>query len=142
MAFPENWPKYYAKLLTLGSGESSVGIATLWTKKDLFVNKLDKHSYAVIGQLYSRLGINFMLRNIFAYPKIRYLIVCGTELSGSGKELLKIWETGESEFLDKELSKEAIDMLRANVTLINMIGNNNPDDVETRIRECDQNLGY
>ena len=102
MAFPENWPKYYAKLLTLGSGESSVGIATLWTKKDLFVNKLDKHSYAVIGQLYSRLGINFMLRNIFAYPKIRYLIVCGTELSGSGKELLKIWETGESEFLDKE----------------------------------------
>ena len=57
MAFPENWPKYYAKLLTLGSGESSVGIATLWTKKDLFVNKLDKREFFLQFRQYSQCHI-------------------------------------------------------------------------------------
>lgn len=138
MTFPKNWPIYYGKLVTLGSADSTVGIATLWTKKDIFVNKLDKNSYHAIGQLYSKLGINFMLRNMFAFPKIRNLVVCGTELSDSGKELLKIWETGESEFLDKEIPKEAIDHIRTNVRLVNMIGVNEPSKIEEFIKTLDQ----
>ncbi len=142
MSFPPNWPIYYAKLLTLGNLESTVGIATLWTKKEFFVNKLDKNSYAVVGQLYSKLGINFMLRNIFANPKIRHLVVCGSELSGSGAELVKFWETGESNVIDKEIPKEDLDLLRKEVTLINLVGSNDIELLEQKIKELDQALPH
>ncbi|MCK4891072.1 MAG: hypothetical protein KAS78_00235, partial [Candidatus Pacebacteria bacterium] len=123
--------------------DSEIVIATLWTPTKKITDELDPDSFCVAGQLYSKEGINFIIRNILAKPSIRYLIVCGTELSGSGKVLVDFFEKGVdndhmvigSDFakIHKEIPKEFIDMVRKNVKLENLIGIQNINEIKKKI---------
>ena len=85
------WPRYFKERLWLGNVKTGeVAIATLWTAKEKIVAALGaraKSRVAVVGQLYSARGSEYIFRNIWANPRIRYLIVTGADLSGSGEIL-------------------------------------------------------
>jgi thymidylate synthase len=87
----EPWPKHYATQLIVNKElDSTVAVVTGWTKKeDVWKNISDESrtNVAIMGQLYSKEGINFIIRNLFLNPHINYLVITGRDLSGSLKEL-------------------------------------------------------
>ena len=100
----EKWPKYYQNQLITNAGE--IAIVCGWTKKEVIWNNLSEESrkkVAIMGQLYSKEGINYIIRNIFLNPKIKYLIITGRDLSGSIAELESFLETGDSKFIHPEI---------------------------------------
>ncbi|MBN2095069.1 MAG: hypothetical protein JW727_03400 [Candidatus Aenigmarchaeota archaeon] len=138
------WPLYFKDQLILGNPESEIGIVTLWTPKEKIAETLGKENFAVCGQLYSKEGINFILRNIFSNPKIRRLIICGEDRSGSGKALVNLLEKGVdkenniigSDFarIHREIPAEKIDIFRKSVAYSDLSGTYSA----AKIRECVQ----
>lgn len=126
----QDWPIYFKNNLYVGDVESSVGVTTLWTKKELIGEHLDKAKYGLVGQLYSKKGINYILRNILANPHMRHIVLCGSDLSGSGQALINLVEKGIDEehsvigvadaHIEKEIPREAIEAFRKNVEIIDM----------------------
>jgi len=140
----KKWPIYFKENLICGNPKSEIGIATLFTPTQKIVEKISKEDFCVAGQLYSKEGINYILRNILANPSIRYLIVCGRDVSGSGKALVDFFEKGIDEnynivgnkfaFIHKEISEEALELVRKNVKIKNLIGVQNPKEIIKAIR--------
>jgi len=135
----QNWPIYFKENLILSNPKSEVAIVTLWTPTKKIIERIDRNLYCIAGQLYSKDGINYIIRNILAHSSIRYLIVCGTELSGSGKALIDFFQKGIDEnynvidqdfaLIHKEISREAIDLIRQNVQVKNLIGIQEPERI-------------
>lgn len=126
-----DWPIYFKNILRVGNLESNIGVVTLWTERDVVEKALDKNEYAAIGNLYAAAGINHMMRNIFANPMIRYLIIWGADMSQSGHALVKFMEKGiDSNYkildargeLEKEIPKSAIEEFRKSVKVIDLRG--------------------
>ncbi len=117
-----DWPIYYKNILRVGNMHSPVGVVTLWTERDVVAHALNKNDYCVVGNLYAAAGINHMIRNIFANPAIRYLILWGADMSGSGHALLKFMQGGFLSVIEKEIPKGAVETFRKNVTLIDLRG--------------------
>jgi thymidylate synthase len=126
-----DWPLYWKENLIIGNVKSNLGVATLWTPKEKFLEFFDKKDFAVIGQLYSKdEGINSLLRNCLANPLIRYIFLLGVDLSGSGQTLINLVERGvdenhnifgaENAVIDKEISRDAIELFRKNVAVIDL----------------------
>ncbi|MFA5776307.1 MAG: thymidylate synthase [Patescibacteria group bacterium] len=133
------WPIYFKDRLLVGDFDSSVGVATLWMPKESVAEVLDGGSskelgrlYSVCGQLYTKRGINPLLRNILANPKIRHLVICGPDRQGSGEALLKFFKSGidlktrkvvgdDEAIIDKEIPIKALELLRRSVFVHNMI---------------------
>ncbi|MCK4525638.1 MAG: hypothetical protein KAU07_04325, partial [Candidatus Andersenbacteria bacterium] len=138
-----NWPVCSNENLIFGNPDSEITIATLWTPTKKITDKLSPDSFCVAGQLYSKEGINFIIRNILAKPSIRYLIVCGTELSGSGKVLVDFFEKGVDDDqmvvgndfakIHKEIPKESLDLIRKNVKLENLTGIQDINEIKKKI---------
>lgn len=125
------WPLYFKEQIDVGNLESCIGICTLWTKRTRITKEVDKSLYAAVGNLYSKDGINFLLRNVLANPKIRYLILCGMDRLGSGETLLRLTKKGVNENwqivgdevqIDKEIDAFAIEAFRKNVHIIDLRG--------------------
>lgn len=139
-----DWPIYFKDKLIVGDEKSEIGIVTLWTPVSRIVEPIDKSLFCLAGQLYSKEGINFILRNILANPNIRYLVVCGEERNGSGQALVNFFEKGvdsennilETEYaqIHKEIPIDVIESFRKNVKVCNMIGNYNTEDVVTALK--------
>lgn len=71
------------KEVIIGNPESKIGVCTLWSPREKFVNKYLNglmNEVALVGNLYSVFGIGILIRNYLANPQLRYLIVSGTEL--------------------------------------------------------------
>lgn len=152
----KKWPIYKDTLLVLGNPKSQVAVCTLWTKKELVAENLDLEKVAIIGNLYSpKKGISFMIRNILANPKIRYLAICGLDNSKSGQAIVDFfqngfrknaknshWEAiGEVENrIDIEISDEALKSFRKGVKLIDFRGKSDYVALKKIISEFDQNL--
>ena len=127
-----DWPVCSKENVILGNPKSEIAIATLWTPTKKITDELGPDSFCVAGQLYSKEGINFIFRNILANPKIRYLIICGTELSGSGQVLVDFFEKGIDDNYNvigndfakvhQEIPRESLDLIRKNVTIEKIIG--------------------
>jgi len=98
--FPKNWPKYFKDRLILQNPNSTVGVVTLWMPKENVADHLEQNTYSVCGQLYTKQGINYIVRNILSNPKIRNLIMCGVDRQESGEALRKFFEDGFEESLD------------------------------------------
>src|SRR4030042_5241325 len=82
------WPKYYTNQILIPSTEGFIGIISGWTKKehiDEIILAENKNKIGAIGQLYSKEGINYIIRNLFLNPRLAKLIVTGNDLSGSLK---------------------------------------------------------
>lgn len=128
--------KYKPNQLICGTGQTA--IITGWTAKNFVSKKLESSEYAVIGQLYSPTrGISFLVRNLLLNPHVRYLVVlnatredanaggcqclldffgCGYSkgVSDTGKECWVV-NSDVSGFIDIEISKEALDLLRESI---------------------------
>ncbi|MBU4000376.1 hypothetical protein KKG29_04370 [Patescibacteria group bacterium] len=138
------WPVYFKDNLIYGNPKSEVAIVTLWTPAKSIADKIDSNLFSVVGQLYSKEGINFILRNILTNPNIRYLIICGTELSGSGKALMDFFGKGTDKnnniighdfaAIQKEIPLEAIEIVRKNVRCENLIGINDAQKILEKIK--------
>ncbi|PIW36472.1 MAG: hypothetical protein COW24_05165 [Candidatus Kerfeldbacteria bacterium CG15_BIG_FIL_POST_REV_8_21_14_020_45_12] len=143
-----DWPIYYAENLVIGNSASSVGVATLWTPKELFQKKLKADTYRLIGQLYSNDGINPLLRNVLANPCIRTIVLCGQDRIGSADALACLMKNGinakgevigkEEARVEQEIPVEAVELFRANVTLIDKRGIMNPAEIQKVIDDCEQ----
>ncbi len=140
------------KDLIIGNPASNVGICTLWTQKALIAQRLDEAQFFICANLYSFAGINFLMRNTFLFPQIRYLILCGADQSKSGEALAHFFEHGlgpnhslfgEQAKLDENFPLEAIEHLRREVRLIDLrpaaapenVGLKNPEAIAARIKE-------
>jgi len=106
------WPKYYGSQLILNrEPEASVVLVTGWTKKEDVWGKLSPDSQKkvlTVGQLYSKEGINFIVRNLFLNPSVNFLVISGRDLSGSIKELKSFLAGEKKEFIHEEIPEEKI----------------------------------
>ncbi|HEY4695106.1 MAG TPA: thymidylate synthase [Candidatus Nanoarchaeia archaeon] len=127
----EKWPILYENILRVGDPKQSIGVVTLWTERDVIKDSLNKKDYAAVGNLYSPAGINHMMRNIFANPSIRHLIMWGSDMSGSGSSLRNFMEKGIDEDykivdaageIEKEIPRNVVQEFRDKVELIDMRG--------------------
>lgn len=98
-------PLYYKERLHEVNPGGDVGIVTLWSKvevvleilKNLSVNLSTENSrVSVVANLYGN-GLPQMLRNLLYNPQIKYLVVCGKDLSGSKNWLINFFEQGLEE---------------------------------------------
>lgn len=83
----------------IGRGEN-IGFCTVWNDPEIVLKKEpDLLNYAaIIGTLYSREGVNIILRNLCLNPQITHLFIWGnghlskTQIGVMGKEMLKnLW---------------------------------------------------
>jgi len=84
---PDSWPKYFRDRLIVGNPDSDSAIATLWTPMNVVAKMVDVSKVSVIGQLYTKRGINYLLRNVLLNPRIKRILLTGADLMGSGEEL-------------------------------------------------------
>ncbi len=133
-----NWPQYFAANLTTGNPHSSTAICLLWTPRERVVPALPADQYAVVGNLYSREGISFLIRNVLAQPRIRTLLLCGRDMTGSGAALVALMQhgidaeqriVGDGTRLHPELPAAALEQFRRGVRLIDARGTIKPEAV-------------
>ena len=126
------WPIYFKDRLTISNLESSVAIACLWTPKEAIERLVEKENYSILGQLYTKKGINYLIRNVLANPFINTIYLCGNDLMESGEAFVKLMRDGITEDykvvgddtaeIEKEIPLEAINKFRENVKLIDLRG--------------------
>lgn len=111
------WPKFYANQLILTSETGFVGIISGWTKKEQIeklISAENKSKVSSIGQLYSKEGLNYIIRNLFLNPKISKLIVTGNDLSGSLKFFREFLDDNKGlQALHLEITPEKVQEFRA-----------------------------
>jgi thymidylate synthase len=127
----ETWPILYKEILRVGNPDHSVGVVTLWTERDVIKNALDKKDYCVIGNLYSAAGINHIIRNTFANPHIRHLVMWGADMSASGVALKNFMSNGVDENyqivgsrgeIEREIPLEKLNLFRNSIQVHDMRG--------------------
>lgn len=133
------WPKYYASQLILNrESGSTVAITTGWTKKEdvwKVLSEESKEKVLSVGQLYSKEGINFIIRNLFLNPNINFLVITGRDLSGSTKEFKSFLNGEKKNFIHEEIPeeriKEFVDYFSKNHIVVDV------SEVETVLRKLD-----
>ena len=130
-----DWPVYFKDRLIISNLKSSNAVATLWTPKEVVQKLVDEDNYALMGQLYTKKGINYILRNILANPFIDTFYLVGSDLMDSGEAFLKLMKDGVGEDrkvigddtaeIEEEISLEAIEEFRSNVTIEDLRGADN-----------------
>jgi len=125
----QNWPQEFYEKLKIGDLQSNVGIATLWTFKEVVFKELDPTFYAVVGNFYDRQnGLEPLIRNCLANPNIRYILIVGNDKAKSKEVLVNFFEKGVFEGkvfgtetkIPKEIPLEEIEKLRKNVKIFDL----------------------
>src|SRR3989338_10052338 len=128
-----DWPILYKQVLHVKDPANPVGVAIMWTERQVVADMLKDENYCAIGNLYSSAGISAMIWNIYANPHVRKIVLWGADLSRSGQALVNLMQNGvDNEFfivgdekkgqIDKEIGKDAIDQFRKSVEVINLRG--------------------
>jgi thymidylate synthase len=128
-----DWPILYKQVLHVKDPANPVGVAIMWTERQVVADLLKDESYCAIGNLYSSAGISAMIRNVYANPHIRHIVLWGADLSRSGQALVSLMKNGVDENffivgdekggqIEKEIGKEAIDLFRSSVEVVNLRG--------------------
>ena len=127
------WPILYKQVLQVKDPTNPVGVAVMWTERQVVANLLKDQEYCVIGNLYGSAGISAMVRNIYANPHLRKIVLWGADLSRSGQALIEFMKNGVDENffivgdekkgqVEKEIGKEAIELFRKSVEVVNLRG--------------------
>lgn len=129
---PDKYP------IVQGSASSSIGFCTVWNKMDVATTAVPEllEKASIIGNLYSRQGVNPILRNLALNPHIRTLAMWGygplsnTPFGQSGTKLIQaLWENGLEEDgtikgtdfqIEPEIDVAVIEMVRQNVELLDL----------------------
>lgn len=111
----KNWPVYFKERLWFGNVKTGyIGVATLWTPKEKIVSLMPEN-VAVVGQLYTQGGIEFIIRNLWANPRISTLVICGRDSTGSGQTLIK----GDLSSIE-EIPRKYLGIFRQKVALVDL----------------------
>ncbi len=132
----------------VGDAQSPVAVVTLGSKMN---DEIVGLGAAIAGPLHTEnLGIEKVVTNIVSNPNIRFLIVCGSEVQGhiTGETVKALYENGidpETKSILKSpgaipfvenLSLEAVERFQEQLTIIDMINNENLDEISAKIDEC------
>lgn len=132
------WPLFYKDVLKVKDPKHHLAICCLWTERQAVEGLLKDVPYNTIGNLYSAQGINAMIRNIFANPHIRVIVIWGAEMSLSGHSLLMLSQKGMDANrkiiaargeIEAELPDEAIKEFQEMVAVVDMRGRSAADFV-------------
>ncbi len=143
-----DWPILYKQVLHVKDPKNPVGVSIMWTERQVVADLLKDEAYCAIGNLYSSAGISAMIRNVYANPHIRTIVLWGADLSRSGTALMALMEHGVDENffiigdekngqIEKEIGLEAIELFRKSVTVINLRGKS-PDILRQTVAELSQ----
>ncbi len=141
----KDWPILYKQVLHVKDPTNPVGVSIMWTERQVVAGMLDSVNYCAIGNLYSSAGISAMIRNIYANPHIRKIILWGADLSRSGQALMSFMDKGVDENyfiigdekggqIEKEIGLEAIDLFRKSVQVVNLRGKS-PDELKRTVTQ-------
>jgi thymidylate synthase len=131
MTLDQHWPIEYASQVILSNPGSNVAICCLWSKREQIASSLDPSNYCIVGNLYSRAGINAMLRNILANPLIRYIVLTGNSVTDSDDALHKFFTLGVNQEwkiignggkIDQSFPHNVLEEIRNSVRLIDLRG--------------------
>ncbi len=134
------WPLYYKDILLVNDPDHHVGVCCLWTERQVVKKILSGTKYNLIGNLYSAQGINAMMRNIFANPALRTIVLWGSEMSLSGHSLLMFIQEGVNKDrsikkgrgeIEEEITDVAIELFRKKVQVVDLRGRNKDVLIET-----------
>ncbi len=140
------WPKIKGEY-TVGDPKSCVAVVTLGSHLD--ENKIVEAGAAIVGICKTEnIGIEKMVANIIANPNIRFLIVCGAEVTGhlTGDAIINLHKNGvlNNRIVGakgaipyiENLPEEAIERFRKQVEIINMMGTEDLDAIIAKVKEC------
>lgn len=90
------WPAFLPNQILVGNPMSNVAVVCGWTRRELMRDKLAAIDpkimklIAGIGQMYTAArGVDMMIRNLLANPRIDAVIFCGRDSSGASEEAYK-----------------------------------------------------
>ena len=146
----KNWPHETGDY-ELGDPESPVAVITLGSH---MAKELIGKGAGIAGSLHTEnLGIEKVIVNTISNTNIRYMIVSGAEVQGhiTGETMQALYDNGIDEnnkriinspgaipFVEN-LTIESVNRFRNQVTLINMVNNENIDEIGEKIQECIEN---
>lgn len=127
-----HWPILYKDILKVKNPRHHVAVCCLWTERQVVETLLKEVEYNTIGNLYSAQGINSMMRNIFANPHIRVIVIWGAEMSLSGYSLIMFKQKGVDKEsrkivaargeIEKEIPNDIVEEFRKVVEVVDMRG--------------------
>ena len=138
----------------LGKGKS-IGFCTIWNEAEAVFNKskILQEKITILGTLYSRSGVNIILRNLALNPQIRKLFIWGngglsnTQFGLMGKSLIeKLWKDGVEDDgvikgtqfkIEKEINIEILRKIISNVELID-ISNLSLEEIEKYVEKVNE----
>lgn len=140
-----DWPILYKQVLHVKDPKNPVGVSIMWTERQVVADMLKTENYCAIGNLYSSAGISAMIRNVYANPHIRKIVLWGADLSRSGTALMALMANGVDENffikgdekggqIEKEIGHDAIELFRKSVEVINLRGKS-PDELRRVVSE-------
>jgi len=134
----QRWPLYQADSIVVSDLASNVAVLTLWSDARRIAAALEPGSFAACGNLYSAAGAGYLFRNLLANPRIRYLVLCGADLTGSAQAVLALLGGGGTSAGDADGSRfglppSAIQALRRGVRLVNLVGVTDPQRVRAAV---------
>jgi thymidylate synthase len=102
------------------NGESNIAIVTLWSSvgqvKKLLGDALNM--IGVIGNLYTVVGINYMLSTLARMNRINTLVMVGVDINGVGDQVVRFFRDG---YLPRPLiSHEILETLRSSIRLVDL----------------------
>lgn len=150
----ENWPVEYKEKVILGNPTSNIGIATLWTTRDIVCEKLNKEDYCIVANFYDVFnGLEPLVRNCLSNTDIRYILIVGNDRAKSKEVLMKFFEDGVDENhivngtntpLPKEIPREELQKLKKNVEIFDLTSElksfDDPQEYKEVIEKCIKNL--
>jgi len=137
----------------IGGGKTRA-LCTVWNEPQAIFNRSEeiRENVSILGTLYSKKGINVILRNLALNPTIRHIYLWGngtlsnTQFGTSGSSLLRaLWKEGIDEHgtipgtdftLEQEIDRSVIEQIRTNVELKD-VSDKSIDDLEEIFEEAD-----
>lgn len=106
------WPAFLPNQMELGNPESNVAIICGWTPRNVFRRDLEEEDpnimekVAAIGQMYTAgRGVDILVRNLLANPRINVLILTGRDSSGSLVDTTHFFDFNQSGHLNEHETK-------------------------------------
>lgn len=107
----------FARDLLLGGGNKQVALCTLWTIRDLYRSQLEH--VGVIGNLYFKLGLGILIRNVLATPEITHIVVTGKDCPEREQRVGDLLLWGEFDATaEPQLNNELVEEFYKRVSLI------------------------
>jgi thymidylate synthase len=94
------WPAFLPNQMELGNLDSNVAVICGWTPRNVFVGDLHRSDegvimdkIAAIGQMYTAgRGVDMLVRNLLANPKINVVIFTGRDSSGASSDAMEFFD--------------------------------------------------